>query len=109
MEETSTAPLTDTPPLVTLCGVPGRLPDPDEPLRENVGKRGLPVRVRMPLHLKDGQGYNAWPGMSWLIEFQTAESVVEFRQALDEFVRGWVKWKVDVQPAAAPAVGEVRE
>ena len=88
MAEAMIAPLG---PPARLVYVPGRNPDMDGPLHKILEKRAadLPIRIRMPLTVLHESTYVTWAGMSWLFEFRDAAAVIQFREALDAWLREW--------------------
>ena len=86
-----------TPPRLSV--VPGRRPYPDAKVIEiraqldAKGHEADPLRVRMALQVFDRQkgAHVNWPGITWVVDVMLPAQAVEFREALEAFMREYVE------------------
>ena len=82
-----------------LIVVPGRRPYPDVRLTEiraeldadGFPEQPLKVRLGLQIFTRRRKMHLDWPGIAWVIEFMVPAHAVEFREALDGFVREYFR------------------
>ena len=51
-----------------------------------------PIKIRLqPQVFQAGEGYQAWKRLSWVLEFQTVDEAVDFREGLSKFLAAQIE------------------